>query len=556
MPRIRILPEKVARKIAAGEVIERPASVVKELVENAFDAKAQRIEIEIEEGGLSLIRVRDDGHGMEPEDLKHCYLPHATSKIASEEDLLRIQTWGFRGEALSAIAAVSRLTISSRAQGALLGARLKVVYGKEVSFKECGHPRGTVVEVQDLFENVPARRAFLKGPRAEGSRVTETVKLLCLENPEADLRLKSNQRLSLVYERSEGRKGALAALTGLKPEDFREERQEKGPYQLEVLLSSSPHFPTTRHFYFLVNNRIIKDKILLSACLEALSLTFPKGQHPALLVALFLPPEMVDVNVHPSKAEVRFREERKVFRLVKEVLREMLAPKIEVSRPKTNLEEDLPLASKVYPTDRPSESLWETLVSEPSSLYRPKEIRAIGRLGEEFFLCEGPNGLLILDFHAAHERLIFEKLRKEYEKEGVSPQKLLLPEGLTLSAEALERLEAHRGFLERLGYQFDQVGPQEIMIRAVPALLGESAKEALRELLEEVFWREPGNILHEALARLACRAARKAGEYPSAQEIEELVSELKEKNLYTCPHGRPLFWEISLEEIKKKLGRL
>ncbi len=561
MPRIKVLPEEIARKIAAGEVIERPASVVKELVENAFDAGASRIEIDIEDGGLSLIRVRDDGHGMEPEDLKRCYLPHATSKISNEEDLLRIRTWGFRGEALSAIAAVSRLTISSRAEGALLGARLQVAFGREVSFRECGHPRGTIAEVRDLFENVPARKAFLKGPRAEGSRITETVRFLCLENPNADLQLKSKGRLNLRYERKEGRRGVLASLTGLSAEDLREERIEKDPYQLEIILSSPDFsFPTTRHFYFLVNNRIIKDKILLSASLEALSGIFTRGNYPALLLCLLLPPEMVDVNVHPSKAEVRFRQEREVFRLVRESLAELLKPRVRVPlSPFTVSEEDLPLHGAPAEEAVPSERFWETTkVAEPLPLYHStkKGIRAIGRLGEEFFLCENPSGLLILDFHAAHERLLFEKMRESYENQGLASQKLLWPVPLTLSAEAMERLETHRPFFERLGYRFDQIGPQEIMVRAVPSLLGEEALKTLQEILEEVIVREPEQILHETLARLACQAARKAGEHPSAPEIEELVTELERKNLQTCPHGRPLFWEISLEEIRKRFGRL
>ncbi len=565
MPRIRILPEEIARKIAAGEVIERPASVVKELVENAFDARARKVEVEVEDGGVSLIRVRDDGHGMEPEDLKRCYLPHATSKIADEEDLLRIRTWGFRGEALSAIAAVSRLTISSRAEGALLGARLRVDFGREISFKECGHPRGTIVEVRDLFKNVPARRTFLKGPRAEGSRITETVKLLALENPAVDLSLKTRGRLSFSYERQEGRVGVLAHLTGLSPEDFTVEVSEKGPYRLEVILSrSEASFPTTRHFYFLVNNRVIKDRILLSAALEGLSVAFTRGKHPALLLALSLPPELVDVNVHPSKAEVRFREEREIFRLVREALVDILSPRVSLPTPPGDEEEDLPLGppegqtakeTRAVEGEAPAESLWETKVAEPGALYRPREIRALAPLGREFFLCETPTGLLVLDFHAAHERLLFEGLRESYEKEGLKPQKLLLPQVLTLSAEALERLEAHRAFFERLGYAFDFAGPQEILVRTVPALLGEEGVAALVEILEEALVKEPGRILHETLSRMACRAARKAGERPAAREIEDLVEELREKGLNSCPHGRPLFWEMSLEEIRKRFGR-
>ncbi len=565
MPKIKVLPESIARKIAAGEVIERPASVVKELVENAFDAQARRVEVEIEEGGLRLIRVRDDGQGMEPEDLKQCYLPHATSKISSAEDLLRIETWGFRGEALAAIAAVSRLKISSRPAEALLGACVEVVFGKEASFRECGHPKGTIVEAKDLFANVPARRAFMKGPRAEGSRVTEVMKILALENPSVSLKLKLKERTTFSYHQETGRKGLLAAWTGVREEDFLEEVLVQGPYTLEVLLSKpAVRFPTARHFYFLVNQRLVRDKILLSAALEGLALAFPRGQYPVLLLSLKLPPELVDVNVHPTKGEVRFKQEREVFQAVRRALEDVLKPKVKISAPissSSNAEEDLPLAPPREKTafsppagaqPYPSAGL---KISEPEGLYSKKEWRAIGPLAREFYLCESPKGLLILDYHAAHERLLFERLKEAYAQGGLPRQKLLFPHVLVLSVEALERLESHRPFLERLGYSFDQGGPREVLVRAVPALVGEGAVLALQEILEQALLQEPGRILHEVLASLACHRARRAGEAPPPEEVEKLCAELKSQGLETCPHGRAIFWEISLDEIQRRLGR-
>ena len=567
MPKIKILPEKVARKIAAGEVIERPASVVKELVENAFDAQAQRVEVEVEKGGLELIRVRDDGQGMAPEDLKLCYLPHATSKISSEEDLLRIRTWGFRGEALAAIAAVSRLSISSRPEGALLGACLKVAFGKETSFRECGHPKGTSVEVKDLFANVPARKAFMKGPRAEGARISEVVKILALENPQVSLKLKLGGRKAFEYYKETGRKGLLAELTGLEEALFLEETWVQEPYRLEIILSKPPaRFPTSRHFYFLVNQRLVRDKILLSAALEGLSLAFPRGQYPALLLSLNLPPELVDVNVHPTKGEVRFRQEREIFRLVKQALEALLKPKI--STPKSpslprDTEEDIPLEAAPKSSDYapPAEEVPPPALKlkEETAVYQlafqSQGPKPIGPLGKEFYLCETEKGLLILDYHAAHERILFEELQETYAQKPLPSQKLLLPQGLVLSAEALERLENHRPFLERLGYRLELGGPQEIFIRAVPALVGEGAVPALQEILEQALLQEPGRILHEVLASLACHAARRAGEVPSPQEVEKLWEEIQKRGLETCPHGRPLFWEISLDEIRRRLGR-
>jgi DNA mismatch repair protein MutL len=290
----------------------------------------------------------------------------------------------------------------------------------------------------------------------------------------------------------------------------------------------------------------------LAAGQKGLSVAFPRGHYPALVLALDLSPELVDVNVHPSKAEVRFRDEKAVYRLVKKELEKLLTPKVHWSLPRPS-EEDLPLA----PPNRGEVTsfLENKSLGEPRVFYRISKIKAIGPLGEEFYLCQSEKGLLIVDFHAAHERLLYEKLKESYQKEGLKRQPLLIPQALVLSSEALERLESHRDFLQRLGYDFDLSGPQGILVRTVPALVGPGAVEGLRAVLEEALVKDPGRILKETLALLACRAARKAGDRPSPAEIEELVSELKERDLSHCPHGRPIFWEISLEEIKRRLGR-
>ncbi|NPA48358.1 MAG: DNA mismatch repair endonuclease MutL [Thermodesulfobacteria bacterium] len=558
MPRIQILPEKVARKIAAGEVIERPASVVKELCENAFDARARNVEVEAWDGGLSLIRVRDDGCGMAPEDLKLCYLPHATSKIKDEEDLLRIGTWGFRGEALASIAAVSELTISSRQKEALLGGRIKVRFGKLLSFSEKGLAPGTVVEVSNLFGNVPARRAFLKSPRAEAARISDIVKFLAFENPEVNLNLALNGRQTFRYQASKGRKGLLASLTKIKEAAFLEDHFEEGPYRLEIILSPSGHtFPTPRFFFFLVNNRVVKDRLLSAAVNEALKTYFPKGQYPALLLALETAPELVDVNVHPAKWEVRFREEARVFSLARKAVESLFKPRFrQVSAPEReeSPEEDLP-----YKTDD-EERFWDTIprVAEKGPALKFEQdflapLEILGPFGKEFYLLKDGDALVFFDFHAAQERLLFEKLKETFAREGKIPgQNLLAAEPLHLSPSAFARLEENLPLLEKLGFEVEILAAGEALLRASPAVLGAKASGALEALLEEGPLED---LLEEVLARLACQAAKKAGDFLSDPEILGLYLETKKQGFDRCPHGRPFKWSISLEEVRKRLGR-
>ncbi len=557
MPQIKILPEKVARKIAAGEVIERPSSVVKELCENAFDAGAQNLEVEIWDGGLSLIRVRDDGQGMDTEDLKLCYLPHATSKIKDEEDLLRINTWGFRGEALASIAAVSELTISSRPKEALLGGQIKVRYGKFLSFTEKALAPGTVVEVSALFGNVPARKAFLKSPRAEAAKVSEIVKFLALENSQVNLRFSINGRPSFRYQASKGRKGLLSSLTKIKEEAFIEDLLKDGPYLLSLIISPPSYtFPSPRFFFFLVNDRLVKDRLLSAAVNEALRAYFPKGQYPALLLALKTEPHLVDVNVHPAKWEVRFREEAKIFSLVKEAVEALFKPRFHPGSTLQNRQEDqrdLPYQAES------TENFWDTFTrvaeKEPSflkkNIFSPVEV--LGPFGKEFYLLKDGEKLVFFDFHAAQERLLFEKLKKILAEEEIARQQFLTPEPLFLAPSAFARLEENLSLFEKLGFEFEILATGEVLLRAAPAILGPEAVKALEGFLEEGATK---GVVEEALARLACHASKKAGDFLPQEEILKLYLETEKQGLDRCPHGRPFKWSISLEEVRKKLGRL
>ncbi len=570
MSRIKILPEDVAQKIAAGEVIDRPASVVKELIENALDAMASKIEVHIEKGGIGSIRVRDDGCGMNPEDLKLCYLPHATSKIRSVDDLLRISTLGFRGEALASIAAVSRLIITSRVEAALWGAKLEVSFGKLKAFFETGAPKGTTVIVEDLFGNLPVRRTFLKSIRTETSRIVEIIKLIALGAPKANFSLLVNGRKYFAYQAFHGRRRLLSELCGVPAEKLIEKEIGQGPYKIEILISPpSIKFSTPRYIYFLVNGRVVKDKVLMSAFLHGARIAFPKGQYPAAVLAIDLPTELVDVNVHPAKWEVRFRQEREIFQLICKAVEASLKPEISfiISGVQRTAEEDIPIESEKIiksPLSIPESSVIKPETSFKEGLkacerprsyeVRPK-IRAIGVLNKKYLLYEIQEGLLILDFHAAHERILYEEIKNSYETEGISKQPLLFPKVVALSSEALERLETHESMFRRLGYEFELAGPSEIRILSAPSLLAHEGVSAFIEILEDSLNSPPGEILKRVFATLACRAAVKAGNELSLKEAEGLLEKIQKEGLSTCPHGRPIFWKIDYHEIERRLGR-
>ncbi|HIE32931.1 MAG TPA: DNA mismatch repair endonuclease MutL [Thermodesulfobacteriaceae bacterium] len=564
MSRIRILPEEVSRRIAAGEVIERPASVVKELVENALDAGARKIRVELERGGTLLVRVKDDGEGMSPEDLRLCWRSHATSKISSVEDLFRITTYGFRGEALFSIAQVSRLTIVSRPRGAEHGFQLEVAFGKEEAFRASPSGYGTVVEVKDLFSEFPARKSFLKGPRAEAGRALEVLKMLALGRPEVSYTFFHEGREIFSFAGG-SRRALLSKMLKISEEVLLEKTYKRKAYRLELILTKpSSGLATSRYLFVLVNDRVVKDRRLVSALLEGLRDYFPGGRYPAGLLALYLPPHLVDVNVHPAKWEIRFREEQEVYGLVRWAAERALANRLVVPVT-TSSEEDLPLPSKdVLPAERPSSQPIESLFSKPAirelqEVYPVKEAaedrpRFLGFLRNTYLLFETGDGLLLLDFHAAHERLIYEELKRNLDKGACGRESLLFPVVFELSEEAREKLLRERALFERLGFGLRESGPREVLVEEVPAGFGPEAVEELRGILEEEF-RAPEKWREEILSRLACRRARKAGERFSPEEAQELLARILREGFVRCPHGRPLYLIFSWHELEKRFGR-
>ncbi|HEX16757.1 MAG TPA: DNA mismatch repair endonuclease MutL [Deltaproteobacteria bacterium] len=540
MGRIRILPPGLVSKIAAGEVIERPASVVKELVENSLDAGASRIRVELVDGGRRAIRVTDDGEGMTPEDAELALKRHATSKIASEEDLGRILTLGFRGEALAAMAEVSRLILITRAEG-YPAVRLVVEGGQLKEKREVGAPRGTQVEVKDIFFNLPARRKFLKASQTELGHATEAVIRMALARPEVDFRVEHEGREILSLQPSSERDRVAAILGRELHPHLAEVDRTDGPLRVKGWVTLPPYARgNTRGIYFYVNRRYIRDKILGKVLGEAYSRLLPRGAYPVAVLFLEVPPEEVDVNIHPTKMEVKFRHTEDVYHLLREALEEVLGSG------------DVHLPSGM---SSPSSQVQESPAPYvPTLPLRPEEgedrFRPLGQIGQTYLLVEGEKGLLVVDQHAAHERVLYERLKSR----RVPAQKLLLPAVVELQGMEAEVLLERRSELAALGFEVEPFGPRSVAVKAIPSLI---RVHELKETLEEVASEITGdNGLERARVLLACRGAIKASTPMTPEEIGRLLRELfSTSHPRTCPHGRPTFIEITLEELHRRFKR-
>lgn len=530
MGKVKVLPEELVSKIAAGEVIERPSSVVKELVENSLDAGASHIEIRLQEGGKLLVRVQDDGEGMTPEDALLALEHHATSKLRHEEDLTKVLTFGFRGEALPSIARVSRLTLITRAEGSP-GVKVVVEGGKLLGSFPTGAPKGTIVEVRDLFFNLPARKKFLKSTQTELGYSVEAVVRLALAKPGVNfLLIHGDKELLYLPASSEGER--IALLFGLPMEDkmlcFQE---EDPPYTLRAWLSLPPyHRGNTKGIYFYVNDRYVRDRTILQILSELYSDLIPRGTYPLAVIKLYLPPEEVDVNVHPTKAEVRFEAPERTYGFIKEALKEALSPK-------------RAFVSSVHPQAETSTLLDKTETITP--------LEPIGQLDNTYILAKGPEGLMVFDQHALHERILYEKLK-------VNPLglQLTVPLVLEFSEAEISFLLENKGVFSSFGFEFEPFGPRSILLKAVPSTVKpEGAKEAIEALLEGV--KGQGDDLFERVRKsLACQGAVKANTPLSLEEMRVLLKEWASISFpQTCPHGRPLLLVFSREELFRRFHR-
>jgi DNA mismatch repair protein MutL len=575
---IKILPEEVASQIAAGEVVERPASVVKELLENALDAQAQQITILVEGAGRELVEVADNGIGIPADELPLAVSRHATSKLNEAADLFHIASLGFRGEALASIGSVSRLTIASQVQGATIGARIKVEGGAVQNAEPIGAPPGTTVRVTDLFYNVPARLKFLKTDRTERRRIDELVTRYAVAYSGVRIQLKQDGRLTVQTSGNGDQREVLAALFGAKV--ARQMLEVLVDYDdLKVRGFISPTSLTRanrREITFFVNGRWVHDTALTAALLQAYHTLLMVGRYPMGAIFLEMPPETVDVNVHPAKAEVRFRERDRVFSGVRNAIRRALLAYTPI--PELQTDQTWPTSgpqrtsSQLWPGEgRGSQPLPFLPHTEPGPTRLPETsqpelpgskvplLRLVGQVGAAYLVAEGPDGIYLVDQHAAHERILFERFMALRET-GIPSQTLLEPVSVELSPAEFSILSGELSALNELGFQVEEFGRGTFLVRAIPNLLaGMDPAAALRVIVED--FEEDETPLQSAveakiIGRVCKRAAVKAGHVLSEEEQRALLRDLEAcESPRTCPHGRSTMIHLSVDLLARQFGR-
>lgn len=630
---IHVLDEVTANQIAAGEVVERPVNAVKELVENAVDAGASSIEVEIADGGMTYIRVTDDGCGMTEEDEKLSVIRHATSKISSVDNIYHIASLGFRGEALPSIASVSRATITTRRHEDVEGTALEMTGGEITEVKPAGAPAGTTVEVRDLFYNVPARKKFLKSERTESSRINSMVGKLSLANPDIAFRLINNGR-TVIETPGNGRLvDVISALYGTKTAGEMLPVEEEGEnIALEGLISKPSLLKSSRQYQtIIINRRVVESAVVSKAVDNAYHSLLPKNGYPLMVLSFRVPPESIDVNVHPQKREIKFSDEQTVFRLVYHgvlgtltsqstadtIAREMIhdpghevveekdfkpgsirvedkplgKPDIglsEETRPKTSWGEPAPsyegrqektgsytgekrtpaftpdMEKKELFTDRSvfedyrkEEPRREDLKAEPLFEEEKQEdpVIPLGQVSDCFILCQHGKDLLIIDQHAAHERVRYDHLAER--AEGIPVQEILIPYLIHVDIGDVDLLADHKEDIERLGITFEQAGPDVIRITGAPEDLSAAEMERVVGDIVKAYHEKdvpsPETMRHRMMAYAACRGAIKRGDPLNIRQMKELIHDLFHTSRpFVCPHGRPTIVKFTPGE----LGRL
>ena len=591
MGRIARLPADLANQIAAGEVVERPASVVKELVENAIDAGAGRIGIQIEFGGKKLVRVEDDGEGMEPEDARLALERHATSKLRRADDLAAIATLGFRGEALPSIASVSHFLLRTRAKGRPTGTEIRVNGGTIASESETAATEGTVIEVRDLFYNLPARRKFLKSDGAESAQVSRVTTQLALAYPEIGFTLTSAGRTVIQCPPVRSRRERLYQLYGDR-DDLLDVMRETGGVTLSGYVAAlAEQGPVRGPQHVFINRRIVKDRTIAHAIIDAYSTASIKERSPEVHLFLEMPADAVDVNVHPTKAEVRFRDQSFIHEIVRRALMDTLGrggvPQLELTPGVPAVSGPAPqvipgvLGGGIYPSRwlppgaRPaSTGPMTTPGSSGPMAATPAAVAAgpgeaaigpmipLGQFRDTFIIAVDDTGIAIIDQHVAHERVLFERVMERLTGGPLESQRLLVPVLIDVSASALQTLVARAAELDRLGFAVEAFGETTVKITSAPAILdAKDSETALRALAEDLEGLDRGADVQEALRRIAattaCHAAVKA-HYPLTYEkMVHILDELRATAYSTvCPHGRPVMLRLTRREIEKNFERI
>lgn len=601
---INVLSEQLASQIAAGEVVERPYSVVKELLENAIDAGARSINIDIRGGGQQSIQIADDGCGIPAAEIETAFLRHATSKLQTVEDLAAIHTLGFRGEALAAIASVSQVTVISRAQEDNSGTRLMLEAGVKTSRETVGAPQGTVIAVENLFYNTPARRKFLKSQRTEKRLIDEMVTRYALAYPQIRFRLTHNGRITF---QSNGSGSVLDVLVEVHSPEIARQLLEIRDWSLAIEGESpvsnrqspitisgyigppSVHFARRDRIVIFVNGRWVKDNQLTYAVIQAYHTLLPVNRYPLAILFLELPAEDVDVNVHPTKTEVRFRGDKAPFGLVRRAVRETLVQAAPLNPVETWGSSGVPgeawggASDFVSPPPQNELGLdWSaTAVSppltntaandtsgtppSPETAGEPESqlpiMRVVGQVGGTYLITEGPDGLFLIDQHAAHSRILYEQLRAQLAAGQVNQQKLDAGTAVPLTAVQADLLEQEQSLLAALGFLLEPFGPNTVMVRTVPAL------SALRDVMAVVTAvmlslergrRLPPDELSESLLHTLARAAAlPAGQPLSVPEMEQLVQQLEKcRDPFTDPAGNPTFIYLSVAQLAREFGRI
>ena len=572
--RIQILPEEIAQTIAAGEVVERPASVVKELMENAIDAGSSEIVVELKMGGLQLIRVYDNGEGIEREDVPLALQRYATSKIKKAEDLFAIHTLGFRGEALPSIASVSKMTIKTRVSNSISGTKAVCEGGEIKSISEIGCPLGTEVEVKNIFYNIPVKRKFLKSIRSELRYCLNHFLKLSLSHPLISFKFIHDGRMLHEYLKTESPLVRIEAILGreiydhLRPCEFEEN-------EIKILgFASLPSISkgNSDAIYIYVNKRFVKDRMIYKAITESYRHVLPTGKFPIVILYITIPPYAVDVNIHPTKAEVKFRDPERVFHAVVGTLSSIhegepfSTDRVESvtgvvpdsSPPMKSYHAYLPLMQrddgKSVPMVR-EEGGFEWKVEDKIPF------RILGQVQGTYIVCEGEKGVIFIDQHAAHERILFNQYKNQYETKSIVSEKYLIPVPMELSAEESFILDSHLEEFESMGFEIDPIGEKVYAIRSKPSFMNQKDPKAIvREILDELssLKREGKGteVTDNILITLSCHSAIRGNFTLRREEMEKLVGTLYPFNLSaTCPHGRPIFFLFHQDELNKQFKR-
>ncbi len=582
---IKVLSENLVNQIAAGEVVERPASVVKELVENSIDAGADKITIEVKDAGKTLIRISDNGKGMTKEDLKLAIQRHATSKIVDESDLWKISTMGFRGEALASIASVSKMNIRSKMENDIAGNEIKLEASSVISENEIGMSQGSQIEVENLFYNTPARQNYLKKDSTELSHISSTLNTIALANPSIAFKLIHNDKTVFDLPRVTDLISRISDVFGKSTADamlpifYGGSEFQLGGFIGKPLLSRS----TTQHQYVFVNGRPIQHYLLANRIKAAYHSMLMENKKPVFLLNINIDPALIDVNVHPRKLEIRFEDQQTIVRVIYSAVKSALDktnlipkgftesknymsdsfPKFEkkkssdpfsfdtprVSRPQNTVQEAIDFTANIMQRDHV-----EVEESRPA-------IKAITQISNSYIVAEDESGLVLIDQHAAHERVRYEELMDQYENQEKSIQPLLVPQEMELTNDEISLINDNKEIFEKLGFEIEEFGGKSFVIHAVPSCLsGEDLDTVIKGVLDDIKnQKTPSKMqgrIEEILTYMSCRSAIKFGQSLSSQEMQTLIDQTQKlKRPFTCPHGRPTMISLTLSELEKMFGR-